>query len=156
MLDRLIVAVYDSAEGGKFKARHDMAEWLGCSIPTLYEVLESMGHRKIYDPAEEAEAKDKTSEDGETKKESTEPQEKPELATFRLRKGKAYQSSKGDKKRKPGNKSVNNSSKAKSRKAKHKKKVEKKPAVFSAVPEQIQEDSPFAVLKKLNVKGSDD
>ncbi len=54
MLGRVISAVYDSAKDGKFKAEHKMAEWLGSSIPDLYAVLEAMGHRKIYDPAEES------------------------------------------------------------------------------------------------------
>lgn len=53
MLDRVISAVYDAAEGGKFKASHSMAEWLGCPIEDLYAVLEAMGHRKIHDPADE-------------------------------------------------------------------------------------------------------
>ena len=53
MLDRVICAVYDGADKGKFKAQHQMAEWLGCNIADLYAVLEAMGHRKIYDPADE-------------------------------------------------------------------------------------------------------
>ena len=52
MLDRVICSVYDGAEKGKFKAQHQMAEWLGCNIADLYAVLEAMGHRKIYDPAD--------------------------------------------------------------------------------------------------------
>ena len=51
MLDRLISAIYDGAKGGVFKAEHKMAEWMGCPIPDLYKILESMGHRKIDDPA---------------------------------------------------------------------------------------------------------
>lgn len=62
MLDRVINSIYDNADKGKFKAQHEMAEWLGCSIPDLYKVLEAMGHRKIYDPAEEAERAEKTEE----------------------------------------------------------------------------------------------
>jgi hypothetical protein len=53
MLDRVISAVYDAAEQGKFKAQHKMAEWLGCPIDDLYAVLEAMGHKKVYDPADE-------------------------------------------------------------------------------------------------------
>lgn len=52
MLDRLISAIFDGAEHGEFKAKHEMAEWLGCSIPDLYQVLEAMGHKKIHDPEE--------------------------------------------------------------------------------------------------------
>jgi ATP-dependent RNA helicase SUPV3L1/SUV3 len=51
MLDRVIGAIYDGAKDGKFQAQHRMAEWLGCPIPDLYEVLEAMGHKKIHDPA---------------------------------------------------------------------------------------------------------
>lgn len=53
MLDRIISAVYDSADKGVFKAKHEMAEWLGCPISDLYDVLEAMGHKKIHDPADE-------------------------------------------------------------------------------------------------------
>lgn len=113
MLDRLITAVYDSAKDGVFKARHDMAEWLGCPIADLYAVLEAMGHKKIDDPAEraaeavvsapapDAPEADAPSQDNaaepqadaataEGPLEENKPQEKPELATFRLRRGKAY------------------------------------------------------------------
>ena len=59
MLDRVISAVYDAADKGKFQAKHEMAEWLGSPIEDLYKILEAMGHKKIYDPAEQAEkAKD--------------------------------------------------------------------------------------------------
>lgn len=53
MLDRVISAVYDSVKDNQFEAQHKMAEWLGCSIPDLYAVLEAMGHRKLHDPADD-------------------------------------------------------------------------------------------------------
>ena len=53
MLDRVINLIYDSADKGRFHAKHEMAEWLGCSIADLYGVLEAMGHKKIHDPADE-------------------------------------------------------------------------------------------------------
>jgi len=116
MLDRVICAVYDAADKGKFNAQHQMAEWLGCSIPELYKILEAMGHRKIFDPAEEAE-KLEAEKPVETTEEATAPEDsaeekpaeeakvtpasegekkpmvqvKPELATFILKKGKAAQ-----------------------------------------------------------------
>ncbi len=119
MLDRLISAIYDNAKDGAFKATHAMAEWLGCSIPDLYLVIEAMGHRKVSDPAEQkieaavAEADAAVAPVAEvavevapvevvaveTPAEAVVPAVpvKPELATFRLRKGKAY----GDSERKP-------------------------------------------------------
>lgn len=57
ILDRIVGAIYDSASEGKFQAKHEMAEWLGSTIADLYEVIEALGHKKIHDPAEEAEAK---------------------------------------------------------------------------------------------------
>lgn len=55
MHDRLVQSVYDAAEKGAFRARHQMAEWLGCSVPDLYTVLEALGHRKIEEaPAPKA------------------------------------------------------------------------------------------------------
>lgn len=62
MLDRVISAVFDGAEKGIFKAKHEMAEWLGCSIPDLYMVLEAMGHKKIHDPEDEKVEEDKKAE----------------------------------------------------------------------------------------------
>ncbi|MAE52027.1 MAG: helicase [Micavibrio sp.] len=61
MLDRVISAVYDAADQGKFQAQHKMAEWLGCPIDDLYAVLTAMGHKKIYDPADEQKADDQIS-----------------------------------------------------------------------------------------------
>ncbi|HEY0901661.1 MAG TPA: helicase-related protein [Micavibrio sp.] len=140
MLDRIISAIYDSAKDGTFKATHAMAEWLGCSIPDLYAVIEAMGHKKISDPAEQkieatvaavdeavaavsapeavaqaaapvepapVMAPEVTLVEGATEAAATEVAQegsapvaavavarvvavKPELATFRLRKGKAY------------------------------------------------------------------
>lgn len=49
MLERVISAAYDSADKGRFRAQHKMAEWLGVSIDDLYRVLEGLGHKKIED-----------------------------------------------------------------------------------------------------------
>ncbi len=124
MLDRVINAIYDHAAKGKFSARHEMAEWLGCSIDGLYKILESMGHKKIYDPAEDpekiaakagAQTVDQTTKaEGAAVTESSvpdtaataqeapppemnadkPPEVKPELAVFRLKKGKAFEAAK--------------------------------------------------------------
>lgn len=69
MLDRIVNEIYDTAKDGKFKAQHKMAEWLGCTIPELYTILTDLGHKKIYDPADQAEATEPTK----TTTESTEP-----------------------------------------------------------------------------------
>ena len=42
MLDRLVCEIYDTAKEGKFQAQHKMAEWLGCPIAELYDVLEAI------------------------------------------------------------------------------------------------------------------
>ena len=52
MLDRVMNAVYEGVKDNKFTATHQMAEWLGAPVADLYAVLESMGHKKISDPAE--------------------------------------------------------------------------------------------------------
>lgn len=79
MLDRVICAVYDTAKEGKFQAQHQMAEWLGSNIADLYAILEAMGHKKIYDPADAVKAEeDKTAEATEgasAKPEEAQPQE---------------------------------------------------------------------------------
>lgn len=106
MLDRVINAIYDSADAGKFQAQHKMAEWMGCPIADLYGILEAMGHRHIIKPVEEktevkAEtvAEEKPADvapmpEGETPTVAGEPkkqeQKKPELDWFFLRRGKAH------------------------------------------------------------------
>lgn len=52
MLDRVMNAVYENVKDNKFTATHQMAEWLGAPVSDLYAVLESMGHKKISDPAD--------------------------------------------------------------------------------------------------------
>lgn len=180
MLDRVISCVYDNAEKGKFQARHEMAEWLGCSIEELYKVLEAMGHTKIYDPADnkeeegqqqesakDAEISEAISEVADEKKvapaeegaenpaegEESKPKqdEKPELATFRLKKGKAFEkggSKQGEKRFKP---STSKSDKKKGKPQKHHKggKKDKGPRVISVEAKQKDDDSPFAILQQL-------
>ena len=208
ILDRIISAVYDSAEQGKFQAKHEMAEWLGCSIPDLYSILEGLGHKKIYDPAEEVKSEVVNAEDVEDVKapdaavesaaaEAVAPapavenatenadvpvadgvaevkspapeQVKPDLATFVLRKGKAY----SDKKTASGqnHKAQNNNDRLSGFKADANQKDRRKksgfkkndraksgnrsPAVHSAPAAKPATSSPFDVLKDLKVKGKD-
>lgn len=186
MLDRLISAVYDGADKGKFSAKHEMAEWLGCSIEDLYLVLEAMGHKKIYDPAaqEQSEQSEKvaTEESGAHVNETVEaapleaveePSEtevaepivaegtvekteavetpkavevKPELAVFRLKKGKANQKQSGG--ARGQKKSFKNNDKKPAKKGKAPKR-DQGPRVISTGPERKLEDSPFAILGQL-------
>ncbi len=159
MLDRVISAVYDGAKEGKFKAEHKMAEWLGSSIEGLYEVLEAMGHKKIYDPAAQAEKAEQEApkaeegaeavavEEAKPEEKPAEPveQEKPELATFRLKKGKAFEKQSfkkpAAKKDKP--------------KGKRNKSTNRTPKVMSAGPEKKLEDSPFAILEQLKKQSNE-
>lgn len=138
MLDRVICAVYDSAEKGKFRAQHQMAEWLGCPIEDLYSILSAMGHKKIEEQAQE-----------ELSKEEAEPQEKPELAEFYLKRGKAFE--KGSKK--PFKKS-DSQKKSEKPKGKRNKSSNRAPKVMSAEAKKV-EDSPFAILQQLKT-GSDE
>jgi len=81
ILDRVVGAIYDAADKGKFEAKHEMAEWLGCTIPDLYQVIEALGHKKIHDPADDlakeepakAEAAEKQSSEAETPKAEENP-----------------------------------------------------------------------------------
>lgn len=105
MLDRVISAVYDAADKGKFRADHKMAEWMGCGINDLYAILEAMGHKRIVTeapkleekPAEEAVAEAAPAEEApaaEAVAEEAKPEvkkEKPVLDEFYLRRGKAHQ-----------------------------------------------------------------
>jgi ATP-dependent RNA helicase SUPV3L1/SUV3 len=163
MLDRVICAVYDGAKDGKFMAQHQMAEWLGSSIEGLYEVLEAMGHKKVFDPLEE---KAKEEIGGEAPAAPTEDvpavedapaadakpaeQAKPELATFRLKKGKAFQKAQSDKPyKKPDKKPAAKFDDKK--KGKRSKTEDRSPRIMSAQAKKI-EDSPFAILQQLKQK----
>ncbi len=184
MLDRVISCVYDNADKGKFQARHEMAEWLGCSIEELYNVLEAMGHTKVYDPAdekkeaEETEASTKpveevavtadepkaveessaekpveTSGDSEEKVAPAKQDVKPELATFRLKKGKAFEkggSKQGGKKFKPSDAKSDKKGKPSRPQKGHKKgQKDKGPRVISVEAKSNEADSPFAILQQL-------
>ncbi len=181
MLDRLIGAIYDSADKGVFKARHDMAEWLGCPIADLYAVIEALGHQKINDPEEQKKA-ESTEEgaqpadtDGEAETQKTvetgssseaegtasAPVEKPELATFRLKRGKAYGDAHGKRTggKAPFNKKDDGAHKAAQKprkKDKAKGKQPPRPKVYSTGPERKIEDSPFAMLQQLKVKSGEE
>lgn len=171
MLDRVISCVYDHADKGKFRARHEMAEWLGCSIEGLYKVLEAMGHKKIYDPAQEV--KEESPEEGAQEAVKSDIQddvkdlesgeekspEKPDLAVFRLKKGKAFRlaGGKGDggnyKKVSKFNKAGKDKSGAKVKKFSKSKSrnnnKERAPRVISAKAKVDEADNPFAVLQQL-------
>lgn len=162
MLDRLVCEIYDTAQEGKFQAQHKMAEWLGCPISELYEILSDLGHKKIHDPADEQATEDnkpaeeakesantekeipiekEPSQNAEKVEEKTEaPQDekkeqvKPELATFALKRGKA---------------AAKSSQKPKKFKKKKNPHQNTKPKVISAKAKQDDEDNPFAVLKQL-------
>lgn len=199
MLDRVVCAVYDSAKEGKFKAQHQMAEWLGCTIADLYEVLGAMGHRKIHDPLEEkikAEAESiKAPETPETPAPVAEQEtqgaavegqavsipkpaaERPELATFALKRGRASEAQapkaeraenkkpRFDKKKKDASSTTRpektfekkSDFKKKHRKGRNKDddREERGERVIKAWPKSKPEDSPFAILQKLKL-GSDD
>lgn len=153
MLDRVICAVYDGAEKGKFKAQHQMAEWLGCNIADLYAVLEAMGHRKVSDPADEANKEEEQAGEVATEEKPTEEKktdEKPELATFVLKPGNKSKSSSSNKKFKD--------QKFSSKKPNKKKSGSKKPQgqrVYKAEAQSNPEDSPFAILEQLKTAKKD-
>ena len=156
MLDRLVCEIYDTAKDGKFQAQHKMAEWLGCPITELYDILKDLGHKKIHDPAEQAQEEAKVSEKklpGEGKDVESKPTEeektpsaeaeqktepvKPELATFALKRGKAAHTSSANKKT------------HKSKKGVKKHKGKQGPVTISAQAKTTDENNPFAVLKQL-------
>lgn len=172
MLDRVVCAVYDAAKEGKFQAEHKMAEWLGSNILDLYAVLEAMGHKLIHDPAAEkakeevpasVEAPVEPAAEGSAEATEVKPVAvKPELATFRLKRGKANQAEK-PREFKPREKKFNNEDKKpfkKDDKKSFKRKEGGKPKreerhhdrerVYSSNAKA--EDSPFAILQQLNIK----
>jgi ATP-dependent RNA helicase SUPV3L1/SUV3 len=162
MLDRVINAVYENAKDGKFQAKHEMAEWLGCNIEDLYAILSAMGHKKIYDPAlnvtEEKPTEEKTEKPAEEATATPKPQVKPELATFQLKKGKAFEKQEQRAPRPPREKKERapkesfKKGRAGKKQGKGEKKGERPERVISAVAKSNPEDSPFAILQQLKVK----
>ncbi len=181
MLDRVISAVYDAADKGKFKAEHKMAEWLGSSIEGLYDVLEAMGHKKIYDPADEQKAEEEAkaevaaseaeaapkeveepkaedqTEKAEEPKAEPKPQEKPELAVFRLKKGKAFEKQQAGgfkgKDRKGGKPQGKKKDERKG--GKRNKSDNRAPKIMSIEAEKRPEDNPFAILEQLKKQSNE-
>jgi ATP-dependent RNA helicase SUPV3L1/SUV3 len=175
MLDRLVGAIYDVAEKGQFTARHEWAEWLGCSIPELYAVIADLGHQKSHDPAEQqGESDDKSDQGGQAEARDTQQPaeegdqagteqsaapggkalqsgsnyaERPELATFRLNPGKAHKTAhkKAGADKKPGK---GKSQKGAPQKGKGKAQNDKGKQQSEAPATQ----SPFAVLEQLKDK----
>jgi ATP-dependent RNA helicase SUPV3L1/SUV3 len=162
MLDRVISAIYDSAKDGQFQAQHQMAEWLGCTIDGLYEVLEAMGHRRIVEaaPVVVEEAPKAPAEEAvvEAPAEAPVVQAKPALATFRLKKGKAFEKQAAAKKIFTNDKPAKSSEVAERKTKKTFKPRGEKPAprempkIMQAGPAPKLEDSPFAILGQLKKK----
>lgn len=152
MLDRVITDIYDSAKDWQFQAKHQYAEWLGCHIDDLYAVLESLGHRRIIVKESESpfepEAGEKKAEESEEKSEEKEEKKdvKPELAFFRLKKGKISE------RPKPYKKPEQKTRPERERPKNKEKTRDKGPRIISAKPaggELDNDDSPFAILKQL-------
>jgi ATP-dependent RNA helicase SUPV3L1/SUV3 len=146
MLDRVITDIYDSSKDFKFQAQHKHMEWLGCGEEDLYAILGSMGFKKqrveTVSPASEATTSDEkpvTEVDEPAKAEDAKA--KVELATFFLKKGKISD------RPKPKAAPKRDTQQAK------KSHTKKPPRAnnFSAKPKknEIDEDSPFAILKQL-------
>ena len=160
MLDRVICAVYDAADKGKFQAKHEMAEWLGCPIDDLYKILEAMGHKRIIQEqkpeAQTSETQEealKVAEVSEQLQEDAKPQVKPELDWFYLKRGKAFEKAgEGKPYKKPAfKKPQNERAKQKSEKGKGKrnKSNNRSPKIMSAEAKSNPDDNPFAILGQL-------
>lgn len=146
MLDRVITDIYDSSKDFKFQAQHKHMGWLGCGEEDLYAILGSMGFKKqrIETVASASEA---TTSDEEPVTEGDEPAKaedvkpKIELATFFLKKGKISD--------RPKPKTIPKRDTQQAKKS-HTKKPPRANN-FSAKPKknELDEDSPFAILKQL-------
>ena len=180
MLDRVVCAVYDGAKDGKFQAEHKMAEWLGSNILDLYAVLDAMGHKMIHDPAAEKVKAEETPKEEtvavEASAESSpevavvpEVKAKPELATFRLKRGKANEAAKPRpektfEKREPKEKYFSKpdkkpfdkkdkdkfSKKKDGGKPKREERDNREDCIYTSNPDKF-EDSPFAILQQLKL-----
>lgn len=148
MLDRVICAVYDSADKGKFRAQHQMAEWLGSPIDDLYNVLSAMGHKKIEVPVVEVPVVEEAVEAAEEKAESAPSDKKPELAEFHLKRGKAFEQKSGERKSFKKDSHKKSEKPNEKRGGKRNKTNNREPKIMSAEAKKV-EDSPFAILQQL-------
>lgn len=152
MLDRVVTDIYDSSKDFKFQAKHKHMEWLGCGEDDLYAVLQSMGFRKLnmdkkdeLQPEHGKESPVDSSPEEMQQEDKIEKQSdtKPELATFLLKKGKISDRPAS----KPNSKKPKNVNKGK--KFDNKQKNEAKTYKSKPKKTEIDEDSPFAILKQL-------
>lgn len=150
MLDRVIVDIYESSKDWEFKAKHQYAEWLGSNIADMYQILEALGHKKTHDPEQEALEKASEEKGGDVSEADIEvpvaEDGKPQLATFKLRKGKISNTAQHNAKSKPPQKKE---FKKKPPKKQAKKPAPKQPMVVSAQAKNHESDNPFAVLEQL-------
>lgn len=122
MLDRVVTDIYDSADKGQFTIKNSYAEWLGCGLEELYNILQSMGHHRLPSPTVEEEA------------------DLPPVQ-FRLKRGKVADK---PKRKESGSKD------ARKGKKQHKNKKPKQQTVnMSAAAKVNEDDNPFAILKQL-------
>lgn len=140
MLDRVVTDIYDSAKEGKFQAQHKYMEWLGCGEDDLYAVLDSMGFKRQKtdkEPEKTIEDTEKTDNAGKTIEKT---EEKKELAVYFVKKGKISDRPKP----KPFKKTDKKPHKGKN-------KPQNTAKTFQAKPKktEIDDDSPFAILKQL-------
>lgn len=152
MLDRVVNAIYEAADKGKFQAQHQMAEWLGANIDDLYAILEAMGHvrdRVLEDKKLEGEKVEEASEPSAETPEQ--PQKKPDLDWFYLKRGKAFDL---NPKKPEGKKDFKKPKPEFKKKKPAKPKRGPKPKLqLSAEPEKRPEDSPFAILQQFKKDG---
>ncbi|MBI1327132.1 MAG: helicase [Alphaproteobacteria bacterium] len=177
MLDRVVSAVYDTAKDNRFQAQHAWAEWLGCGVEDLYNILAALGHKREEPKAEEAKTEEQAAQpiaveeaapaveapaaetpvttEAATAEATPQQPAKPALAWFQLRRGLAHKEKKQftprhfTAKRDDKNKD-GNKEKPKFKKKKFDKKPERnrdEERTYKA--EAKQADSPFAVLKQL-------
>lgn len=163
MLDRVINAIYDSAQEGRFRAQHNMAEWLGCSIDDLYAILGAMGHKRIVvekpevgqtQEGEEATPAENAAPEEAPKEENQEEAKpaadvKPELDEFYLKKGQAHKKAASGHKKPFANSDKPKNFKPKGKPHKGKGKGPKPDRSISVGPKPSIEDSPFAILQQL-------
>ena len=147
MLDRVVTDIYDSSKDFKFQAQHKYMEWLGCGEDDLYAVLQSMGFRKLQaeKPVEQIEEapKDPAAEPKNDENSEVKAEVKPELAIFLLKKGKISD--------RPMPKQHANKPKNDKKGKKFDKKPKNEAKSYQSKPKktEVDDDSPFAILKQL-------
>ena len=149
--------IYDPAEQEQEQEQEQGSEEGDAAKETAKEAAKDVpSEESVQDQAKDPAGEEAAAQPDGDGAQEVKPLEKPELATFRLKRGKAFQKQGDRKPFKPkGQKSFkkkDDKAKSKGKYGKDKKPRDESPRVISIEAKRKEEDNPFAVLQQLKAK----